>query len=112
MESLLELLHLSPTKKTRLRNVSGIIKPSRMTLQLGSPGSGESTLLQALSGNLDRSLKMEGNVTYNGYRLDEFVPQKTSAYVSQYDVHIGEITARKTLDFATRCQGVGTRYGV
>lgn len=115
VDGLLELFRLSPTKRTRLtilRNISGIIKPSRMTLLLGSPGSGKSTLLQALSGNLDRSLKMEGNVTYNGYRLDEFVPQKTSAYVSQYDVHIGEMTARETLDFAARCQGVGTRYGV
>lgn len=113
VDGLLELFRLSPTKRTRLtilRNISGIIKPSRMTLLLGSPGSGKSTLLQALSGNLDRSLKMEGNVTYNGYRLDEFVPQKTSAYVSQYDVHIGEMTARETLDFAARCQGVGTRY--
>lgn len=115
VEGSLELFHLSPTKRARLsilRNISGIIKPSRMTLLLGSPGSGKSTLLQALSGNLDRSLKMEGNVTYNGYRLDEFVPQKTSAYVSPYDVHIGEMTARETLDFAARCQGVGTRYGV
>jgi hypothetical protein len=43
--------------------------------------------------------------------LNEFVPQKTSAYISQHDLHVGEMTVRETLDFSARCQGVGTRYG-
>lgn len=43
--------------------------------------------------------------------MDEFVPQRTSAYISQYDLHIGEMTVRETLAFSARCQGVGTRYG-
>ena len=51
-------------------------------------------------------------MTYNGYKLDEFVPQKTSTYVSPYNVHVGEMTTRETLDFAAYCQGVGTIYGV
>ncbi|KAK3022678.1 hypothetical protein RJ639_047594 [Escallonia herrerae] len=40
-----------------LRDVSGIIKPSRMTLLLGPPGCGKTTLLLALSGKLDQTLK-------------------------------------------------------
>ena len=56
--------------------------------------------------------QMEGNVTYNGYSINEIVPYKKSTYVSPYDVHIGEMTTRKTLDFAARCQGCGTIYGV
>ena len=55
---------------------------------------------------------MKGEITYNGHRLDEFVPQKTSTYISSYNVHNGEMTARETLDFAARCQGCGTIYGV
>lgn len=55
---------------------------------------------------------MTGEVTYNGYRLDEFVPQKTSTYISQNDSHIGEMTVKETLEFSARCQGVGTRYGI
>lgn len=43
--------------------------------------------------------------------MEEFVPQKTSAYVSQYDLHIGEMTVRETLAFSARCQGVGPHYG-
>ena len=51
-------------------------------------------------------------VTYNGFRLDEFVPQKTAAYVSQNDIHVAEMTVKETLDFSARCQGVGTKYGI
>jgi ABC-type multidrug transport system ATPase subunit len=43
--------------------------------------------------------------------MAEFVPQRTSAYISQYDLHIGEMTVRETLSFSARCQGVGPRYG-
>ncbi|KAH7834726.1 hypothetical protein Vadar_019026 [Vaccinium darrowii] len=87
---------------------NGIIKPGRMTLLLGPPGSGKTTLLKALSGNLDRSLKVAGEVFYNGHKLEEFIPQKISAYVSQSDLHIPEMTVREALDFSARCQGVGT----
>ncbi|XP_072994199.1 pleiotropic drug resistance protein 3-like isoform X2 [Typha latifolia] len=92
-----------------LKDVNGIIKPSRMTLLLGPPGCGKTTLLQALAGRLDKSLKVTGEVEYNGYKLNEFVPAKTSAYVSQYDLHTPEMTVRETLDFSARFQGVGSR---
>ncbi|XP_058083528.1 pleiotropic drug resistance protein 3-like isoform X1 [Magnolia sinica] len=92
-----------------INGVSGVIKPSRMTLLLGPPGCGKTTLLLALAGKLDKSLKVTGEISYNGYKLEEFVPQKTSAYISQYDLHIPEMTVRETLDFSARCQGVGSR---
>jgi ABC-type multidrug transport system ATPase subunit len=50
-------------------------------------------------------------VTYNGHEMNEFVPQRTAAYVDQYDLHIGEMTVRETLAFSARVQGVGPRYG-
>ncbi|KAK3219965.1 hypothetical protein Dsin_013935 [Dipteronia sinensis] len=81
-----------------------------MTLLLGPPSSGKTTFLLALAGKLDPSLKVGGQVTYNGYRLDEFVPLKTSAYVSQNDVHLGDLTVTETLDYSARFQGVGFRY--
>ncbi|KAK1422304.1 hypothetical protein QVD17_25323 [Tagetes erecta] len=111
-ESLLSYVGINLTKKTKLtilKDVSGIIKPSRMTLLLGPPSSGKTTLLLALAGKLDSSLKVEGEITYNGHKLNEFVPRKTSAYISQYDVHVGEMTVKETFDFAARCQGVGSK---
>ncbi|KAK9282203.1 hypothetical protein L1049_005115 [Liquidambar formosana] len=112
-ESALGLLGIRLAKRTKLtilKDASGIVKPSRMALLLGPPSSGKTTLLLALAGKLDPSLKVKGGITYNGHRLDEFVPQKTSAYISQNDVHIGEMTVKETLDFSARCQGVGSRY--
>jgi ABC-type multidrug transport system ATPase subunit len=113
LEGILDMVHLSPSKKaniTILKDVSGMIKPSRLTLLLGPPGCGKTTLLLALTGTLEGSLKVTGDISYNGFKLDEFVPQKTAAYISQHDLHIAEMTVRETLDFSARCQGVGTRH--
>lgn len=55
-------------------------------------------------------LQVKGSVTFNGYTHNEFVPQKTAMYVSQNDLHNGELTVRETLDFSARAQGVGTHY--
>ncbi|CAN4120751.1 unnamed protein product [Withania somnifera] len=113
IEGLLDSMHILPSKKrsvTILKDVSGIVKPCRMTLLLGPPGSGKTTLLLALAGKLDSALRVTGKVTYNGHELHEFVPQRTAAYISQHDLHIGEMTVRETLEFSARCQGVGSRY--
>ncbi|KAH7863963.1 hypothetical protein Vadar_024070 [Vaccinium darrowii] len=113
IEGALGLIGLVPSKKrviNILKDVSGVIKPSRMTLLLGPPGAGKTTLLQALAGKSDDNLRVTGNVTYCGHEFKEFVPQRTCAYISQHDLHYGEMTVRETLDFSGRCLGVGTRY--
>ncbi|KAK7336924.1 hypothetical protein VNO77_17477 [Canavalia gladiata] len=113
VEGLLNSLHIIPSRRQHiniLRDVSGIIKPGRMTLLLGPPSSGKTTLLLALAAKLNPNLKFSGKVTYNGHGMDEFVPQRTAAYVNQNDLHVGELTVRETLAFSARVQGVGTRY--
>uniref|UniRef100_A0ACD5U668 Uncharacterized protein n=1 Tax=Avena sativa TaxID=4498 RepID=A0ACD5U668_AVESA len=102
----------SSNKKTIniLQHVNGILKPSRLTLLLGPPSSGKSTLMKALTGKLDKSLKVSGSITYCGHTFAEFYPERTSAYVSQYDLHNAEMTVRETLDFSRRCLGIGARY--
>ncbi|RDX94397.1 Pleiotropic drug resistance protein 1 [Mucuna pruriens] len=113
VEGLFNSLHVLPSRKQHiniLQDVSGRIKPGRMTLLLGPPSSGKSTLLLALAGKLDPKLKFSGKVTYNGHGMNEFVPQRTAAYVNQNDLHIGEMTVRETLAFSARVQGVGPRY--
>ena len=91
-----------------LKGLTGTIKPGRLTLLLGPPASGKTTLLKALSGKLRKDdLDVRGKVTFNGYGFDECVVGRTSAYVDQVDNHIAELTVRETLDFAARVQGAG-----
>ncbi|KAL0330263.1 UNVERIFIED_CONTAM: Pleiotropic drug resistance protein 1, partial [Sesamum radiatum] len=110
LEGFLSYLHVLPSRKKPLpilHDVSGIIKPGRMTLLLGPPCSGKTTLLLALAGKLDPELKVSGRVTYNGHEMKEFVPQRTSAYISQNDLHIGEMTVRETLAFSQDVKELG-----
>ncbi|KAK8970265.1 Pleiotropic drug resistance protein 1 [Platanthera guangdongensis] len=115
IQSIADLFHLMPSKKRRIINIledaTGIIKPGRLTLLLGPPGSGKTTFLLALAGKLQSDLKVSGKVSYNGHGLEEFVPQRTAAYVDQRDLHIADLTVRETLQFSARCQGVGSHLG-
>ncbi|XP_047094974.1 ABC transporter G family member 48-like [Lolium rigidum] len=87
-------------------------KPSTYfeTSMASSNHQGKSTFMRALAGKLDKTLKVSGNITYCGHTLSQFYPERTSAYVSQYDLHNAEMTVRETLDFSRRCLGIGARY--
>ncbi|KAI3695748.1 hypothetical protein L1987_78748 [Smallanthus sonchifolius] len=113
IENTLKFIGLTPSKKRKikiLQSVSGIIKPSRMTLLLGPPGAGKTTFLLVLAAKLAHDLKASGNVTYCGYKLSDFIPQRICAYISPSNLHTGEMTVRETLDFSGRCLGIGPRY--
>ncbi|CAJ2629466.1 unnamed protein product [Trifolium pratense] len=113
IQGVLGSIKLLPSKKSVIKileDVSGIIRPARLTLLLGPPGSGKTTLLQALAAKLDRDLRVSGRVTYCGHELSEFVPERTCAYISQHNLHHGEMTVKETLDFSGRSLGVGTRH--
>ncbi|CAI0438488.1 unnamed protein product [Linum tenue] len=111
LEDLLSYLHIIGSRKRQfpiLKDLSGVLKPSRMVLLLGPPSSGKTTLLNSLAGlEMDPSLKVSGKLTYNGHTTSEFVAQRTAAYIGQHDNHIGELTVRETLAFSARCQGTG-----
>ncbi|KAJ0790822.1 putative ABC-type sulfate transporter [Helianthus annuus] len=61
----------------------------KMTLLLGPPGSGRTTFMRTLAGVVQKDLRVTGEVTYCGHKMSEFIPQRTSAYISQHDVHQG-----------------------
>ncbi|KAK1937114.1 ABC transporter G family member 31 [Phytophthora citrophthora] len=96
-------------KKQILKNVSGIFKPGTITLVLGQPGSGKSSLMKLLSGRFpnDKNITLEGEITYNGSSVKELrrqLPQFVS-YVSQQDKHNPSLTVKETLEFAHACSG-------
>ncbi|KAG9129438.1 hypothetical protein Leryth_023971 [Lithospermum erythrorhizon] len=65
VEGLCNSLHILSSRKRTiniLRDVSGIIKPCRLTLLLGPPASGKTTLLLALAGRLEKELKMKSEL--------------------------------------------------
>ncbi|TDH71932.1 hypothetical protein CCR75_006903 [Bremia lactucae] len=98
-------------KKQILKNVSGIFKPGTITLVLGQPGSGKSSLMKLLSGRFSthKNVTIEGEITYNGApakqllrRLPQFV-----SYVAQSGKHYPSLTVKETLEFAHACCGGG-----
>ncbi|PHT65158.1 Pleiotropic drug resistance protein 1 [Capsicum annuum] len=108
-------IKIIPSKKrvvNILHDVSGIVRPSRITLLFGPPGAGKSTLLKALAAVSDKDIRVNGSISYCGHELSHFIPQRTCAYISQHDIHHGEMTVRETLDFSGRYLGVGTRYEI
>ncbi|KAL4167778.1 hypothetical protein KRP22_013262 [Phytophthora ramorum] len=98
-------------KKQILKNVSGVFKPGTITLVLGQPGSGKSSLMKLLSGRFpdSKNLTKEGEVTYNGAPANELLrrlPQFVS-YVTQRDKHYPSLSVKETLEFAHACCGGG-----
>ncbi|POM59166.1 hypothetical protein PHPALM_32148, partial [Phytophthora palmivora] len=96
-------------EKQILHPISGTFKPSTMTLVLGQPGSGKSSLLKLLSGRFpaSKNVNVEGEVTYNGTPQEEVrtrLPQFVT-YVPQYDRHLPTLTVNETLEFAHACSG-------
>ncbi|KAK1363001.1 Pleiotropic drug resistance protein 1-like [Heracleum sosnowskyi] len=66
LKGLLDTLHIIPRKKERLNvlnDVSGVIRTCRMTLLLGPPSSGKTTLLLDLAGKPDPTLKFSGRLS-------------------------------------------------
>ncbi|XP_004956470.1 ABC transporter G family member 45 isoform X2 [Setaria italica] len=90
-----------------INEVSGTLRPSRMTLVLGAPGSGKTTFLRALAGKLGSSLK--GKVFYNG-KTRPSTPHYLCSYVSQYDLHHAEMTVREIINFSSNLLGVNNEF--
>jgi ABC-type multidrug transport system ATPase subunit/ABC-type multidrug transport system permease subunit len=74
-----------------------------VSLILGPPGSGRSSLLKAIAGLLPAS-KVVGDVCFNGLPVVKVDRLRTVALIDQTDYHIPVLTVRETLDFACACQ--------
>uniref|UniRef100_K3WZL5 ABC-2 type transporter transmembrane domain-containing protein n=1 Tax=Globisporangium ultimum (strain ATCC 200006 / CBS 805.95 / DAOM BR144) TaxID=431595 RepID=K3WZL5_GLOUD len=102
--------------KEILKNVSGVFKPGTITLILGQPGSGKSSLMKLLSGRfpVEKNITIEGDIAYNGVSQQEIkkrLPQ-FAAYVNQRDKHFPTLTVKETLEFAHTFCGVHVYQGI
>uniref|UniRef100_H3H5M8 ABC transporter domain-containing protein n=1 Tax=Phytophthora ramorum TaxID=164328 RepID=H3H5M8_PHYRM len=96
-------------RKEILKNVTGAFKSRKITLLLGQPGSGKSSLMKVLSGRfpMKKNIAVEGDILFNGVSrktLLNRLPQIVS-YVSQRDKHHPLLTVNETLKFAHEVSG-------
>lgn len=99
-----EFLQLSPKPaKIILRNFDGFVAPGEMLIVLGRPGSGCSTFLKTICGELD-GLKVEKGSTlhYDGVSQECMVKEFRGelAYNQEVDKHFPHLTVAETLEFA------------
>eukprot|EP00644_Phytophthora_capsici_P014051 jgi/Phyca11/539268/estExt2_Genewise1Plus.C_PHYCAscaffold_30168 len=101
-------------EKTILKNASGVFKPGTITLLLGQPGSGKSSLMKLLSGRfpLEKNVAIEGEITYNGVAQADILKRlpQFAAYVTQRDKHFPTLTVKETLEFAHAFCGGGLSH--
>ncbi|ETP44124.1 hypothetical protein F442_09262, partial [Phytophthora nicotianae P10297] len=94
-------------EKKILRGISGVFKPGRITLVLGQPGSGKSSLMKVLANqfHMDKNITLNGAIEYSGKdrtELLEVLPRYV-AYANQIDDHYPRLTVQETFEFAHRC---------
>ncbi|KAF4316728.1 hypothetical protein JM18_008194 [Phytophthora kernoviae] len=94
-------------EKKILRGVSGVFRPARITLVLGQPGSGKSSLMKVLANrfHMNKNITLNGEVYYNGKDRSEMlrVLPRYVAYANQIDDHYPLMTVQETFEFAHRC---------
>ena len=86
-----------------LDEVSGVIKPSTMTLILAPPGHGKSAFLKALTQMLPQK-ELKGSITYSGISAEESEKNgvylgSLCQYVNQIDEHLPQLTVKETFEF-------------
>ncbi|RHY90958.1 hypothetical protein DYB35_001055 [Aphanomyces astaci] len=91
-----------------LFDVTARLKVGSMTLVLGPPGCGKTSLLKAIAGVFPTApLHVSGSVAYNGIptaRLPSGELRHLVTFAGQKDEHIPTLTVHETLKFAHACR--------
>ncbi|TVY84470.1 ZEB2-regulated ABC transporter [Lachnellula suecica] len=92
-------------EKTILNEFDGVLKTGEMLVVLGRPGSGCSTLLKTLMGELyGLDMKSQSEIHYNGITQKQMLKQFRGevVYNQEVDKHFPHLTVGETLEFAAR----------
>ncbi|GAM42345.1 xenobiotic-transporting ATPase [Talaromyces pinophilus] len=99
-------------RKTILRNFDGVIKGGELLMVLGRPGSGCSTFLKTLSGELHGlDLDKESTIHYNGVEMQKMHSEFKGEvlYNQEVDKHFPHLTVGQTLEFAATARAPSHR---
>lgn len=98
---------LKPQPKVILNNFNGFVERGQMLLVLGRPGSGCTTLLKCITGQLHGfTLSAESCIAYDGIPQSSFVKnfKGRAVYSAETDEHFPHLTVGETLHFAAVTQ--------
>lgn len=95
-----------PKKRKIVKNVTGFAAPGTMTIVLGRPGSGCSSLLKVLAAQTKTYLGIEGEIYYSGIPGEKMFKEHRQEliYNPELDVHFPYLTVEETMNFAIGCK--------
>jgi ATP-binding cassette subfamily G (WHITE) protein 2 (PDR) len=100
-------------RKQILHSFDGIIKAGELCVVLGRPGSGCSTLLKALTGELHGLETDKSEIFYNGIPQKKMIKEfkGETVYNQEVDKHFPHLTVGQTLEFAAAVRTPSNRPG-
>ena len=99
-------------RKRILKNFNGIVRAGELLVVLGRPGSGCSTFLKSICGELAGLQLDEGStIHYNGIPQDQIIKSYKGEviYNQEVDKHFPHLTVGETLEFAAAARTPQTR---
>lgn len=101
-----------PAEKQILRNFNGHVNSGELLIVLGRPGSGCSTFLKSICGELQGlDVSKDSTITYSGISQDLFVKEfkGEAIYNQENEKHFPHLTVGETLNFAAACRTPSNR---
>lgn len=106
-----DMLHSAP-KRQILHNFDGVLKRGEMLMVLGRPGSGCSTFLKTVCGELHGlELQQDSVMHYNGIPMEKMHREFKGecVYNQEVDKHFPHLTVGETLEFAASARTPSNR---
>lgn len=108
LEGFKSILGISHSRKVDiLRNLEGLVRSGEMLVVLGPPGSGCSTFLKTITGEIHGyEVGKEAELNYNGISAKEMHGyfRGEAIYTAEVDVHFPMLSVSDTLAFAARAR--------